>query len=109
MSYLGIPVAGHHLPAATFNPVVAKMGKKILPWKGRFNSHEGFYPRNPVVCLINSCLYSLPTYTMGFYLLPKSYHEGFDKHRINFFGIPRRTKRNTAWYGGTSFAGPNRN
>jgi hypothetical protein len=35
--------------------------------------------------LCNTCLASLPTYTMGFYLLPKGTHKKMDGVRSKFF------------------------
>lgn len=58
---------------------VLKVGNRVVPWRGRYNSSTGR------VCLINACLSSLPMFLMGFYRLLEGTHAGFDKHRSGFY------------------------
>ena len=55
------------------------MSRRLDPWKGKHLSSGG------KLILTNACLSSLPIYTMGFYLLPKSSHSGMDSVRGRFF------------------------
>lgn len=50
-----------------------------MPWRGRYNSTAG------KVCLTNAYLSSLPMFLMGFYHLPNDTHDGYDKHRSDFY------------------------
>ena len=79
MKYLGLPIAEHRVGSRAFMGLVDKMRKRLDPWKGRNLSLGGR------LVLTNSCLSSLPMYTMGFYLLPKSVHLEMDQIRSNFF------------------------
>jgi hypothetical protein len=53
--------------------------KECPPWKGKNISSGGR------LILSNSYLASLPVFTMGFYLLPKSTHMKMDIIRSRFF------------------------
>ena len=79
MKYLGLPIAEHRVGSRAFMGLVDKMRKRLDPWKGRNLSLGGR------LVLTNSCLSSLPMYTMGFYLLPKSVQLEMDQIRSNFF------------------------
>ena len=79
MKFLGLPLSEHRVGARSFAGIVDKMSKRLDPWKGRNLSSGGR------LVLTNSCLSSLPMYTMGFYLLPKSIHAEMDQIRSNFF------------------------
>ena len=77
--YLGLPISPIMLHAKDFAPTIAKVGNRVLPWRGRYNTNAG------KVALINSCLSSLPMFLMGFYLLSAGIHAGFDKHKGDFY------------------------
>ena len=79
MKYLGLPIFEHKVGSHAFTSLVDKMKKKLDRWKGRNLSLGGS------LVLTNSSLSSLPMYTMGFYLLPKSVHKELDHIRSNFF------------------------
>jgi len=79
MKYLRLPISEHKVGGHAFTGLVDKMRKKLDPWKGRNLSLGGS------LVLTNSSLSSLPMYTMGFYLLPKSVHKQLDHIRSNFF------------------------
>jgi hypothetical protein len=61
------------------NGLVEKVTKRIPPWKGKHMSSGG------MMILSNSCLASLPTYTMDFYLLNQGTHKKMDSIRAKFF------------------------
>src|SRR4051812_3421999 len=64
-----------------------KVGNRVMPWRGRYNTQEG------KVALINACLSSLPMFLMGFYLLSGGIHAGFDKHKGAFYWNSADNKR----------------
>lgn len=74
LKYLGISISPDTISSKHLRPVVAKVGNRVLPWRGRQHSSAA------KVCLINAYLSSLPTYTIGFYLMPDVSHEAMDKH-----------------------------
>ena len=79
MKYLGIPLSDNRLGSLAFAGLKEKMGRRLDPWKGKHLSSGG------KLVLTNACLTSLPIFTMGFYLLPKSSHGGMDSVRGKFF------------------------
>jgi hypothetical protein len=86
-NYLGLLISLDTLCAKEFAPVVAKVGNRVMPWRGRYNTNVG------KVALINACLSSLPMFIMGFYLLSAGIHGGFDKHRGAFYWNASDKKR----------------
>lgn len=87
MTYLGIPIADRKLLASDFVLVVNKVGQRVHPWRGKFNTSAG------KVILINSCLSSIPLFCMSMYCLSDGTHEGFDKHRSSFFWSSHDNKK----------------
>ena len=79
MKYLGIPLSENRLGSSAFAGLKEKMVRRLDPWKGKHLSSGG------KLILTNPCLSSLPMYNMGFYLLPKSYHDRMDLVRGKFF------------------------
>jgi hypothetical protein len=79
MEYLGIRVSDKKLGKGAFVRVPEKISKMIPPWKGKLMSSGAR------LTLSNSCLSSLPTYTMGFYLLPKGTHKAMDGIGYKFY------------------------
>jgi hypothetical protein len=67
------------LTIADLEPLVVVVGKRTEPWQGRFMSSIAR------LVLSDSCLSSLPLYTMGLFLLADGTHSRFDKHRSRFF------------------------
>jgi hypothetical protein len=94
MKYLCIPISDGRLKPSTFDHIVGKMGKRLDPWKGK---HLSFGGR---LILTNSCLSSLPIYTMGFYLLPNKIHKKMSSIRANFFWQGAEDSKNTTWRNG---------
>lgn len=60
--YLGLSISPFRLCAKEVKPLVSKVGNRVLPWCGRYNT----FARK--VSLINACLSSLPMFTMGSFL-----------------------------------------
>jgi hypothetical protein len=79
MKYLGISISDTKLGKGAFSNIPEKVSRRILPWKGKHMSSGAR------LTLTNSCLSSLPTYTMGFYLLPLGTHRLMDGVRSKFF------------------------
>lgn len=79
VKYLGIPVSDRMLGINAFLGITSKMMKHLDPWKGKLMSSGG------KLILTNTCLSSLPLYSMGFYLLPKGVHKKMDAIRGKFF------------------------
>jgi hypothetical protein len=78
LKYLAIPISDGHLQSSVL-PILEKMKKRLDQWKGKHLSSGGR------LVLTNSCLRSLPLYTMGFYIFPKNMHPKMDVGRANFF------------------------
>lgn len=79
IQYLGVPISDRSLSIDDLRGVMQKMGKRLEPWKGKNMSSAGR------LILTNSCLTSVPMYTMGFYLLKNGLHKEMDKLRAQFF------------------------
>jgi hypothetical protein len=94
MKYLGILVSNSRLGVAAFLGIKEKMRKRLDPWKGKHMSSGG------KLILTNSCLTSLPIYTMGFYLLPKRSHDSFDPSEADSSGKKLRKNTSTIWLDG---------
>lgn len=78
LKYLGILVSDRHLSIEAFSPILQKMSKRLDPWKGKFLTLGGRQ------LLTNTCLSSIPTYCMGFYLLKDEVHKKTDGVRSKF-------------------------
>jgi hypothetical protein len=79
MKYKGIPISDSKLSKVVFTNIPEKVSKRIPPWKGKWMSSRAR------LILINKCLSSLSTYTMGFYLPPLGTHRVLDGMRSKFF------------------------
>ena len=79
MKYLGIPLSDNRLGSFAFAGLKEKMVRRLDLWKGKHLSSGG------KLILTNTCLSSLPMYTMGFYLLPKSSNDKMNSVRGKFF------------------------
>jgi hypothetical protein len=79
LKYLGVPISAIKLGMGAFDRVAGKVAKRVPPWKGKL-----MYSGARLI-LSNSCLTSLPTYTMGFYLLPLGSHRKMNSRRAKFF------------------------
>jgi hypothetical protein len=75
IKYLVITLSDSNLGMGALMGVFEKVAKRVPPWKGKHMSSSGR------VVLSNSYLASLPTYTMGFYLLPLGIHRKMDEVR----------------------------
>jgi hypothetical protein len=77
VKYLGIPVSDHHLGMGALSPILQKMIKRLDSWKGK---HITFGGRQIIT---NSCLSSIPLYSMGLYWLTDGMHKQMDNIRAN--------------------------
>jgi hypothetical protein len=79
MKYLGILVSNYHLAASDLASVHQKVEKRLPTWQSCSLSSGG------KMILLESCISSIPYYTMGIYLLQKEIHQKMDSIRGNFF------------------------
>jgi hypothetical protein len=79
IKYLGIKISDCKLGKGAFCELQEKIAKRVSTWK-RKNYSSGWR-----LILTNSCLTSLPFFTMGFYLLPLGTHRDRDSVRARFF------------------------
>jgi hypothetical protein len=80
MTYIScIPISDTKLGMGALSMVTKKVSNRVPPWKAKHISYGGR------LILSNSCLSSLPTYMMGFYLLPLENHRKMDTARSRFF------------------------
>jgi hypothetical protein len=79
MKYLGVMISDRHMSAADLSYVYRKVEKKLPTWQSVGLTLRGKY------ILIQSCLSSIPNYTMGVYLLQEEIHQKMDSTRANFF------------------------
>jgi hypothetical protein len=79
MKYLAIKISNSKLGKVAFAELHEKIEKRIPPWKEKNSSSRGR------LILTNSCMSTLPIYTMGFYLLPLGTHSKMDSVRAIFF------------------------
>jgi hypothetical protein len=78
VNYLGMPIRDTRILIKDLDHLVGRVKSKAEPWRGKFTSKE------IKTIIINSCLSSLPMYTMGLYLLPEGVHSNFDKELSRF-------------------------
>lgn len=86
-TYLGIPISNNVIRAGDLMHVRVKIRKRLASWQCRYLSYGG------KTILMDSCLSSVPIYTMGFYLIPENLHEAIDTDRANFFWHGIKGKR----------------
>ena len=77
MKYLGVPVSDRKLLISDLEFMVAKIRKRLGAWQPVSSGGRKI--------LIDSCLSSIVTYIMGFYLLPEGIHKDADMARASFF------------------------
>jgi hypothetical protein len=77
--YHGLPISNRKLTLDQWLFLVRRLGVKIATWLGRFLSSGGR------LILSNSCLSSLPMFSMGLFLLQDGVHSKFDSHHSRFF------------------------
>lgn len=82
-----MPISPFKLLANHFNPIVAKVGNRVIPWRERYNTSSG------KVCPINAFLSPLPMFMMGFYRFREGIHAGLDKHRSTFYWNSTENKK----------------
>jgi hypothetical protein len=87
LEYLGILVNNKHMSAADLSYVHIKVEKKVPTWQSVGLSSGG------KMILTESCLSSIPTYTMGIYHLQEEIHHKMDMAGANFFWHGPHQKR----------------
>uniref|UniRef100_J3N7V7 Reverse transcriptase zinc-binding domain-containing protein n=1 Tax=Oryza brachyantha TaxID=4533 RepID=J3N7V7_ORYBR len=99
MNYLGFPISPDKISKNQFNYIPEKIEKKLSFWNCDTLSYGG---RD---VLINSCLSSIPIYSMGCYLLPEGIHQKLDSIRGRFYwsGIGDKRKFHMAKWRDMSF------
>jgi hypothetical protein len=78
-TYLGMPIRDIKLTMDQWMFLVRKLGVKIETWLGRLLSSGGR------LILSNSCLASIPMFSMWMFLLQDGIHAKFDSSRAKFF------------------------
>lgn len=91
LTYLGFPISDSKLTPADMAGLVNVVGHRVDPWQGRLMSSAAR------LTLTNASLSSLPTFTMGLFLLAEGTHAGFDKHLARFFWEGVGDKRKFHW------------
>jgi hypothetical protein len=88
MKYLGMPVSSFKITKAQLRYVTDKCGKRLSTWQCDYLSSGG------KATLIDSCLSSIPMYTMGVYQLYEGNYQLLDSIRSRFYwqGIGKKRK-----------------
>jgi len=79
MRYLGFPISSKNVGMRGFSNIIEKMRQKLQPWKSKHLSSGGR------LILTNSSLSSMPTYTMGVFMLQEGVHKQMENIRSKFF------------------------
>jgi len=91
MIYLGLPISHKRLTKEELSESAGKIERRLDTWK----CNQLSYGDRSI--LINSCLTSIPMYTMGFYWLHEGTQKMFDSARGRFFGKELVIRRNITW------------
>jgi hypothetical protein len=88
IKYLGLPLSNKTLRASDWDFLTTKVAKRVDPWQGTFLASAGRLE------LKNSCLSSIPLFSMSLFMLFDSTHAVFDKVRSRFFweGVGNKPK-----------------
>lgn len=87
LTYLGLPIGGSLNRTAIWDPVLARMEKKLASWKGNLLSIGGR------TILIKASLSSLPLYYMSLFPIPKGVLEKIIKIQRKFMWCGSTEKR----------------
>jgi hypothetical protein len=87
MKYLGVTVDNKHMTIYDLSYIYQKVEKRVPTWQSVGLSSGG------KMILIESCLSSIPLYSMGIYLLQEEIHQKMDTTRANFFWHGPNLKR----------------
>ncbi|KAK2637447.1 hypothetical protein Ddye_032239 [Dipteronia dyeriana] len=86
-SYLGLPLGANPNLKACWDPILAKIEKRLAPWKMRFLSKDGR------LALIKTVLSNIPTYFLSVFRIPMGVAKKIKKLQRDFFrgdGIEKR-------------------
>lgn len=86
MKYLGLPISPEKVLNPDFDFLGQKLEKRLGNWGPGSLSHAGRAVQ------INACMSSIPSYAMGFYLLPEGVHQRFDKIRGRYYWAGNKLK-----------------
>lgn len=89
--YLGLPVGGNPRRVCTWDPVVAKLTRRLSVWKGK---HLSFGGR---LCLVKSVLSALPLYFISCYRMPKGVVKKCNQIMMRFLWGGTEEDRKIAW------------
>jgi hypothetical protein len=78
IKYLGLPLGARYKSKEIWNPILEKMGKKLVSWKRSYLSKGGR------LTLIKSTLSSLPTYFLSLFTIPTSVAHHIEKLQRDF-------------------------
>jgi hypothetical protein len=87
LKYLGVWISDKHMSSSDLAYVHQKVEKKLPTWQSVGLSSGG------KTVLTQSCLSSIPNYSMGIYLLLDEIHQKMDSARANFFWHGPNLKR----------------
>jgi hypothetical protein len=87
MKYLGVMVDCKHMTVSDLSYVYQKVEKKVPTWQNVGLSSGG------KMILTESCLSSIPMYSMGIYRLQEEIHQKMNSARANFFWHGPNLKR----------------
>lgn len=91
LNYLGFVIGDKVVMSQSAGKIISKLDSRLDNWKSNLLSSGGR------LILVNSCLSSIPTYTMGFYRLNVEAHRGMDTIRSRFFWRGAAISSNTIW------------
>lgn len=89
--YLGLPTPEGRMKARQFQPIKDRFSKRMSNWNEKYLSMGG------KEVLIKSVAQALPTYVMGIFELPASFHEDYMKWIRNFWWGEDENHRKVHW------------
>ncbi|XP_058754722.1 uncharacterized protein LOC131627879 [Vicia villosa] len=90
-TFLGLPIGSNPRRITTWEPLVAKVKKRLASWKGRFLSFGGR------ITLIKSVLSSLAIFYLSFYKAPKKVIKDINRIQSNFLWGGTEDKKCIHW------------
>jgi hypothetical protein len=84
IKYLDIPLHYHKLKGEDPQPLIDKIIKRIVGWRGKLLSQARR------LILIKTCIASIPTYLLSFFKFPKWVVDLINSHMANCFWMVMR-------------------